>query len=253
MRTILVIREADDFSRVLTDEGFQVINLPLIETKALDDLSEFERRLEKIDAYDGIFLTSRRAARILAETLRDKKISCSGKVYVLGRRSFEILSTENLDLVFDEAADTALEMLENIAPEELENRRFLFVRGERSLGTIPGFLEKTAAVDEAIVYETRKIAVGIDKIDEIREKIDSKEIAAACFFSPSGAESFLEQFGAEILHQTRIATIGTTTAAFFEKRNLRVGFVSPKSSAEDFAFGLIDYLRNGKRETENGK
>ncbi|MCY7344670.1 MAG: uroporphyrinogen-III synthase, partial [Pyrinomonadaceae bacterium] len=63
-----------------------------------------------------------------------------------------------------------------------------------------------------------------------------------CFFSPSAAASFIEQFGAEILHQTIIATIGKTTAEFFGERNLNVGFVSLKATAEDFAVALIEYL-----------
>ncbi len=117
------------------------------------------------------------------------------------------------------------------------------MRGEKSLREVPEFLADLAEVDEVIVYETREIAVENEKINEIREKIESGEIVAACFFSPSAAEIFIKQFGAEITHQTVIATIGKTTAEFFERRNLSVDFVSPKASAEDFAVELIDYLR----------
>ncbi len=134
-------------------------------------------------------------------------------------------------------------MLEKIAPEELKNKHFLFVRGEKSLRIVPEFLGELAKVDEAVVYTTRKINVEADKINEIREKIETGEIAAACFFSPSGAENFTEQFGKDILHQTIIATIGKTTADFFETRNLRVEYVSSKSNAEDFAVELVEYLR----------
>ncbi|MGI9056323.1 MAG: uroporphyrinogen-III synthase, partial [Pyrinomonadaceae bacterium] len=62
MSKILVIREFDQFSRFLSENGFEVLNLPLIETNPLDDLSEFKARIEKIEKYDGIFLTSRHAA-----------------------------------------------------------------------------------------------------------------------------------------------------------------------------------------------
>lgn len=242
MREILVIREFDEFSRILAEAGFRVINLPLIETRPLADLSAFEARLEKLADYDGIFLTSKNSARIVAEKLRAKNIRFGGKVYVLGTRGFEILKREKLDLVFFEQANTAREMLAKIASEDLRDRRFLFVRGERSLRTIPEFLAKIATVDEAIVYETRTLAPEIDKIEAIREKLGKKEIAAACFFSPSGAESFLEQFGAPVLHQTLIATIGTTTAEFLERRNLKVEFIAAKATAEDFAAGLVDFL-----------
>ena len=236
MRTILVIREFDNFSRILAANGYEIINLPLIETKAIDDLSEFETMLESIENYDGVFLTSAKATEIFRAKL---KTEYRGKVYVLGKRSYEILKDANLNLHFDESANTAREMLENIALEELKNKKFLFIRGEKSLRIVPDFLSKTATVDEAIVYQTRRIRIEIDKINELREKID---FAAICFFSPSAVASFIEQFGAEILHQTIIATIGKTTAEFLERHNLQVNFVSSKATAENFAVELIEYL-----------
>jgi uroporphyrinogen-III synthase len=250
MQKILVIREFDNFSRILSANNYDIINLPLIKTKAIDDLSEFETKLASIESYDGIFLTSAKATEIFRAKL---KTDYCGKVYVLGKRSYEILKAENIDLHFDESINTAREMMENITPEELKGKNFLFVRGEKSLRIVPEFLSKTATVDEAIVYETRNIAVEIDKINSLREQFENSEIVAVCFFSPSAAESFIEQFGAEILHQTIIATIGKTTADFFETRNLQVGFVSLKATAEDFAIELIEYLTNGKRKMENGK
>jgi uroporphyrinogen-III synthase len=233
---ILVIREFDNFSRTLAANGFEIINLPLIETRAIDDLSGFETQLESIENYDGVFLTSKQAAEIFRAKL---KTYYRGKVYVLGKRSYEMLKDANLNLHFDETANTAREVLENIALEELKDKNFLFIRGEKSLRIVPEFLSKTATVDEAVVYETRNITIEIDKINELREMI---KLTAVCFFSPSAAISFIKQFGAEILHQTIITTIGKTTAEFFETRNLQVGFVSSKATAEDFAAELIEYL-----------
>lgn len=245
MRTILVIREADVFSRILAENNCEVLNLPLIETKETKNLSDFEVKLSRIENYDGIFLTSAKAAEIFWAKMREKRINFRGKVYVLGRRSFKILKTENFDLVFSDEANTAREMLEKIAVKDLTDKNFLFVRGAESLRIVPEFLAKMSAkVEETIVYETSKIAVGVKEIKSLREKFANREFAAACFFSPSAARSFLEQFGAEVLHQTKIATIGKTTAEFFETRNLTVDFVSSRSNAETFAVELIEYLLN---------
>ena len=232
MRKILVIREFDNFSQILAANNFEIINLPLIETVAIEDSS----KLEAVENYDGVFLTSRQATEFFRAKL---KTNYRGKVYVLGRRSYEILKDANFNLHFDASANTAREMLENIAPDELKDKNFLFIRGDKSLRIVPEFLSKIASVDEAIVYETHNIAVEIDKINELREKF---KFAAVCFFSPSAAESFIEQFGAEILHQTIIAAIGKTTAEFFETRDLQVNFVSSKATAEDFAVELIEFL-----------
>lgn len=242
MKTILVVREHDNFSRILAANNFEIINLPLIETLPIDDLSEFEMQLAAIENYDGVFLTSAKAAETFRAKLVENKSNYCGRVYVLGKRSYEILKDENLDLVFDEAANTAREMLEKIAPEDLRNKRFLFVRGEKSLRIVSDFLSKIAAVDEAIVYKTREVAVENDELKSLHEKFETGEIAAACFFSPSAAAIFIEQFDAEILHQTIIATIGKTTADYFAKRKLKVSFIASKATAEDFAVELIAFF-----------
>lgn len=242
MKKILVVRKYDNFSRILSARGYEIINLPLIETRALDDLSEFAAKLSALDDYDGVFLTSAAATEIFRANLSERNISFSGRIYVLGKTSFVLLQSEKLDLFFDETANTAREMLEKIAPEDLKGKRFLFVRGKKSLRVVPDFLSKTATVDETIVYKTENVRIEIDKLNDLRGRFAAGEILAACFFSPSAAHGFIEQFGADILHQTIIATIGKTTAEFFEKLNLPIGFVSSKAAAEDFAIELDGVL-----------
>lgn len=244
MKKILVIRKFDEFSRILTENGFEIINLPTIETKPLEDLSDFETKLETIENYDGIFITSKIAAQILAQKIDELNINFAGKVYVLGKRSFEILQSKGLNLVFFEEANTAAEMLEKISHGKLKNKHFLFIRGEKSLETIPNFLADFAVCDETIVYQNQQTLLGLDRILEISELFEASEIEAICFFSPSGAESFSGEFSEQFSQNVKIAVIGKTTAQFFEKQNLRVDFVSTKSTAKDFAESLIEYLEN---------
>ena len=243
MRAVLVVREFDNFSRILTENSVGVMNCPSIETMKGKDLSDLGAKISGGN-YDGIFLTSRRAAEIFRREFVDNMGDFGGRVYILGKSSFELLEGKNLDLFFDAKANTAREMLERIPLEELKNKRFLFIRGTKSLGAIADFLRGTATLDEAVVYETRQITPEVNLKSEIAAKLKKGEIAAACFFSPSGAESFIEQFGARSLHQTKIAAIGSTTAEFLEKQNLKVDFISSKASAEDFALELTDYLKN---------
>jgi uroporphyrinogen-III synthase len=247
MRTILVVRKFDDFSRILEENGFSVINCPTIETVEIENSEDLSAKIAAKN-YDGIFLTSQKAAEI-AEREVFSKIKFGGKVYVLGRKSFEILKDKNILLSFDETANTAREMLENIALDELKDKNFLFIRGETSLGTVKSFLKKIASIDEEIVYETRKIVIEDSLKNEIEAKKD--EIVCTSFFSPSGAESFLEQFGEKILEKTKITAIGKTTAEFFEKQNLKADFIAKKATAEDFAVELIEYLTNEKRKMGN--
>jgi uroporphyrinogen-III synthase len=241
MSEILVVRFSDNFSRILTRNGFSVVNSPTIETIECGNSHKLSGKISPLD-YDGIFLTSPRAAEIAWRELFSKK-KYRGKVYVLGQRSFEILKDKNLLLSFDETANTAREMLERIPTDELTGKRFLFIRGEKTVGTVSEYLKKIAALDEEIVYETRKSVVKKGLRNEIAAKLKNGQISAACFFSPSGAESFLEQFGPESLGKTKVAVIGKTTADFFAGRNLRIDFIATKATAEDFAVELIDFLK----------
>lgn len=241
MPHILVVREYDDFSRILSENGFSVINCPAIKTVVLEDLSDLTDKLKNTEI-DGIFLTSTAATEIFTEKLSELKIKFNGKVYVLGARSFDLLKRENLDLFFDKTANTAREMLEKIETEDLKNKRFLFVRGEKSLRFVPEFLSGIAEVEEAIVYRTENLAITSGKLKELAEISKKRQIGCAVFFSPSGAESFLKQCGTQILHQIKITTIGRTTADFLERRNLKVDFVARRTAAKDFAFELVEYL-----------
>ncbi len=243
MREFLVVREFDNFSRILSESGLKVINCPTIEVAPLEDLLEFEVKLDAIENYDGVFLTSANATEIFRTKFGARNVNSAVKIYVLGKRSYDLLNGENLNLVFDETANTAQEMLGNIPLDALKNKRFLFVRGEKSLRVVPEFLEKIASVDEVIVYRSSRVTITDDKIKEIQAKSANGEIAAACFFSPSAASGFLLQFGAEVLHRIKITVIGNTTAEFFERRDLKVDFVARRARAEDFAVELIEYLK----------
>ncbi|MGI8494126.1 MAG: uroporphyrinogen-III synthase [Pyrinomonadaceae bacterium] len=240
---ILVIRAEDGFSSILIEQGFLVANLPLIVAEAVEDLSELESCLKDIENFDGIFITSANAARVVSRKLREMRKDFSGKFFILGGKSNEIIKNHKFEIFFKEQAATAEEMLALIPEIEISGKHFLYPCGDKSLRVIPETLKDKANVREVVVYKTLAISIDEKRLNKIKNKLEKGEFAAVCFFSPSGAESFLKQFGAELLHQTIIATIGKTTAEFFEQRNLKVDFISPKASAEDFAVELIKYLR----------
>jgi len=252
MSAVLVVRKFDNFSRILEEKGFSALNCPTIETVSNENLHGLSAKISAND-YDGIFLTSQTATEIACREIFCKNLNYSGKVYIFGKSSFELLKDRKLDLFFDEAANTAREMLKAIPPTELRDKRFLFIRGEKSLRAVPEFLERLATVDEAVVYKTLKLTIDDALKNEIETKLQRRGIAAACFFSPSGAESFLEQFGAESLRQTKIAAIGKTTAGFFARQNLKTDFIPSKANSEDFAKELIEYLEVSRLKSQSPK
>ncbi len=241
---ILVIREQDVFSSILIEQGFSVINFPVIKTETVADLSELENLLAESKTFDGIFITSAKAAKIVLAKLSEMQKTFDGKFFVLGKRSDDLLKKWGCETFFSEQATTAEELLSLIPKEELKNKRFLFPCGNRSLRTIPEALKNSAEVREVIVYQTIAAEIDEKKLVEIKEKFRREKIAAVCFFSPTGVEGFVKKFEKFSQGKVKIAAIGRTTAQCVKENDLRANFVSTKPAANDFASEFVNYLRN---------
>lgn len=233
---ILVIRENDRFSEKLRESGCRVINLPLTRTEALNDLSDLRSKLTAIDSYDGLFFTSPAAAEVFVST--EQKGKFRGKVYALGERARAVIEGAGIPVEGNGGAKTARDLIEYFGPDEFAGKRFLFIRGERSMRTIPEMLDGIAEVDEVVVYQTFENSVTEPDLET------AGNVNWICFFSPSGVEAFSKNFGSTVLNGALAATIGTTTASAAVEAGFKVDFVSGGASAEEFAEGLIGHIKN---------
>jgi uroporphyrinogen-III synthase len=242
MTTILVIRRDGKFSSVLREAAFNVIDLELIETRAFTDLTELRKKLTSLRDYDGLFFTSPVAAEIFVKE-RNGSNGFHGCVYALGQRARDVLAAAGLSVKTGVYTNTAEQMLKKFGKREFAGKRFLFVRGEKSLRTIPDSLNGIASVDEVTVYKTEKAELNEAKLKDVKSRLAEGEIKFVCFFSPSGVEGFIELFGG-LTSKVRAATIGTTTADAASQVGLNVEFISPSSNTDDFAHSLIKHIKN---------
>src|SRR5215203_415580 len=134
--SVLVIRRNGRFSEILRNEGFDVVDLELIRTEPLADLSEAETAISRIDEYDGLFFTSKTAADVFGELLQERRPDYSGKIYVLGERGKVVLESFGFDVIYRERANTTADFIESFNDSDFAGKHFLFVRGESSLRTI---------------------------------------------------------------------------------------------------------------------
>jgi uroporphyrinogen-III synthase len=239
-RAILVIRSDDEFSSRLRDAGFEVVNLELLRTRPVDDLTVLRSKLAMLSEYDGVFFTSSVAAEIFVRE-RNRQNGFHGIVYALGSRAKSILEEAGLSVKTSEAANTAEELLSVFESSEFAGKKFLFVRGERSMRTIPEKLNGKATVDEVAVYSTDAVEVD-DKVQvNLKDRLSKGEVNWVCFFSPSSVERFKEIFG-DAANSVRAAAIGTTTANAAKQLGITVDYISPRSNAEAFAQGLMDQV-----------
>jgi uroporphyrinogen III methyltransferase/synthase len=239
---ILVVRKFDGFSALLIENGFDVINLPLVETIPAEDLSELDKKLSKIESYDGIFFTSKKAAEVFLDRFNQEGKHFRGKIFAFGESVKQMLEAAGFETVFVKEANTALEFINRLAISDLKDKRLLFLKGDKSLRIIPETLKGIAEVNEVIVYQNVKPKVDERLVSEIKAKFRRKKISFACFFSPSGIENFLGIFGKELLKEIKIGAIGQTTAGKVRESGLAASFISARATAEDFARGLIKHI-----------
>ncbi len=239
---VLVVRADDQFSTLLRSCGCEVLNLEMISTAPQADLTDLDELMHRIDDYDGLFFTSPVSATVFVERSKAYVNTFSGKVYVLGRRAKTILEDAGFDVVFVPDANTSEEFIESLEQAELRGKRFLYVRGDKSLGTITELLAGMAVVDEVTVYETKPTRPDDGVVEAIRERISDGEIEWVCFFSPSAVDSFCRLFPAADSKRLKAAAIGETTSRTARDRGLRVEFISSETTGESFAAGLIGQI-----------
>jgi uroporphyrinogen-III synthase len=234
---VLVVRQDNGFSETLRQNGFLVEHIELIRTEPVADLGEFDRLLKRLTEYDGVFLTSRASAKVLVDRLRGTDISFAGTVYALGETQRALLENSGLKICFDPEANTAEELIAAISVDEFQDKKLLFIRGNKSMRTIQTMLAGIAEIDEIEVYRTVDNPVDSRVASELRERLERREFDWICFFSPSGVERFTGLFPA---NGAKVAVIGTTTAKAAEKAGMNVSLISPRATAKDLAFSLIE-------------
>jgi len=222
---------------MLRDAGLEVINLELIKTEVLEDLSEFENLISHPDDYAGVFFTSPVAAQVFVDRVQPR---LKPALYALGRRATAVLVDAGFAVWTISDANTADEMLTAFGQEEFAGKKLLFVRGERSTRSIPEKVGGIADVDEIEVYRTIEIEPAETAVSDIRRRLEKREIDWACFFSPSAIEAFEKKFGAA---EVSVACIGETTAARARELGFKVELVASGATNKVFAKELVDRLR----------
>jgi len=241
---VLVLRDDDRFNSLLWESGCEVISLKLIETVPIDGQGELQTTLAHIEDYDGLFFTSPVAAEVFIRESKAVGTRPRGKIYVLGERTKGVFENAGVEVISRSSANTAYELIESFDRSEFAGNRFLFVRGDKSMRTIPETLGGVATVDEVIVYNSVEKRPDEDTIATLKRGFRNSEIDWICFFSPSGIDSFRNYFDLGDMGDAKTAVIGDTTARRVQESGIRVDFVSQRATAADFAAGLIQHIKS---------
>lgn len=198
--------ECDPYEVALAEAGYAGIPISVLDFEFVHS-ETLRAALEHPRSYDGMIFTSPRAVEAVASAMpwlpSENMLWHSKSVFAVGPRTAFELRRIGFEPV-GESSGSADMLAEHISAIEFE-KPLLFLCGNRRRDELPDRL-RDAGIDmeELCVYETHP-----------RTRLDLPDHLTpdwVVFFSPSGIDAVLAD-GRLDLSSTRIATIGSTTAA----------------------------------------
>ena len=195
MKRILFTKEfpVDELKTALGD-GFQTESHDFIQTEE-NDWADIEQHIDTTSS--NFIISSVRSARLI------KDLPSFSQFYIVGEKSKEILEKAGYHVAH--CALYAVELVDFINNNFKEKTSFNFLCSQIRRDTIPESLKSLGhEVNEIVAYHTTY------KNIQIEDDFD-----VYVFYSPSGVNSFVEQYG--IAEKGRIFAIGKTTADAIEE------------------------------------
>ncbi len=244
MPTVLITRpktDASEFANALAQHGLRAEFFPTIDIVPITDWV-----LPTLEHYDGLIFTSANAVRHFISPLLSRAPNRFARLramnhYAVGIKTHRALQEYDIDSVLYSDKGNAEDLAELIRREGIEGKRFLFLRGTRSLGTIPDVIQKHGGTcDELVVYQTNDLSP--EASQQLSELLARDDVTWVTFFSPSAAQAFFNALpSASLPLRVRIAVIGNTTKAAVEALGFRVDAVAPVPTAEALAHTIATF------------
>ena len=260
-KKIIVTRsreQASDFSKLLTEMGAEVIELPAIKIGPSPDPAAVERTIDRLPQYDWIVFTSVNGVAVfmqqIAESGGDVRSLGTAKICAIGPATAQAL--KNLGLRVDIVPETYV--AEEVAGAlkkagELDGKKILLPRAEIARKVLPDSLrEAGAVVDDVPVYSTQ--AENPVNLEEVRIQLEAGGIDAITFTSSSTVENFVKMAGEKTVkkamdHGTGIAAIGPITAEKAISYGFETNVMPQKYTIPALALALAEYFSEKKSDS----
>lgn len=245
-RKIVVTRamhQSGDLTAALGARGAEVIELPAIEIKPVEDLSALDRALENLESYELLILGSKNAAELVFArgVAIDIPIACVGaktKSYVESKTTSEVLAPETHRA--EALADLVANRLGTLRSSE--PKRVLFPRAAEGREVLIASLEKLGVeVDAPAIY---RIVPAAPATAETIARIARAD--AFTFLSGETLRAFLEVVpeteARAMLERAFVAVIGPVAREKAEALSIRVDLVPETATIEALAAALAERL-----------
>ncbi|MFO7567706.1 MAG: uroporphyrinogen-III C-methyltransferase [Enhygromyxa sp.] len=253
-RRVVVTRaagQAGGLVNLLAAKGADAVAFPCLEfaPAAPEDQQALERALAKLDAYDGLIVSSPNGVEALVAGLAraglDARAFAGKQVAAIGTGTAEVLIQHGLrpDLVPDAARSEGL--IDALRERGLLGARWLQLRADEGRPLIPNAIaEAGGSLDLIVGYRTARPRIPALLLSSLLPVERGGEgFDAVCFASGRTARHFLEIVGEahgealtrELLAQAKVVAIGPVTAAAIEALGVRVDAVADEQSERGLA------------------
>lgn len=240
-------RQAFGLSGPLRDLGATVIEIPTIEIKSVDNYSELDQALLKIDHYDTLILTSVNGVEVLFERYKGLRLSIEDmkhlQVVAIGPATAAAIESEGLSVSIVPEKYVAESVLEALREKLSPSSRILLVRAKVARDVLPTELKKMGAtVDVIEAYETVVPEHTKENLEKVFTDPGSRPHVIT-FTSSSTANNFLallSENARTFLGGVHLASIGPVTS-----ETLRQAGFPPTIEAGEYTMdGLVEAITN---------
>ena len=243
--------QAGELSKMLSDQGAEVIELPFISVEQYFDGQRVSEVLAGIAVYEWVIFTSANGVKNFFDLFYKAydDIRCLGpmRIAAVGAATAREVEKHKLkvDLIPQQANADALadELIKN---EGIESVQLLVVTGNQNREGLVKRLESDegrAIVDTLPLYKTSKTDLSKDPA---AERFRQEGADAVLFTSSSTVKSFVEQHAALTLEDGArrpvFGSIGPLTTKTLEELKLPVAFEATQASLEHFVVETISSL-----------
>lgn len=248
-KSILVTRAADaseEMIALLVSRGARAVILPTISIVDPDSWDEVDRAIARLDAYDGIFFTSKNAVEFFFRRVQemfgnDRSRLRKLEMYAVGEKTEEALERAGLQVTLTPDVFSAEALADSMADRAVESKRFLFPRSSIGKDVIPTLLRKMGAeVEEVVVY--KNVPPHQQDLETVRNALLRGEIDVVTFFSPSAVRNFIQMMGLKSLEQSHVAVIGPSTQRAALSLGISVDIVAQQATAESLVATIAEYF-----------
>lgn len=238
-RRIVITRStslAAPLQREIAEHGGQALAIPFIRIEDRSEpLTETERAA--LDDAVAIAVTSSRAARLLAQALRDGALDPSPTALwaAVGPTTADAMTSEGLPEAMVPSRHTGAALAEAIAEHrDIRDTTVVLARAADGHPDLPAVL-RTHGADpvELALYRTHPSAPSEASLQE----------AGNCdtwvFYSPSGVESAITNVDRTVLDSRTLVAIGPSTLAALEAHQLPVAAVAEQPTVDAILMALI--------------